>query len=340
MISGLLRGTCAIVTGASRGIGRNIAVELAAEGCNVVIAARSEVESDPRLPGTINTAAEECRAFGVEALAVPCDVTRDDHLANLVEQARTAFGRVDILVNNAGLSFPGRFLDVSEKRWDLVWRLNVRGTQIATRLVLPLMIDQGGGTIVNISSRGADGTGANGSAYAVTKQAVRKLAEAVAAEYSAEGVRSFSLSPSRVVSTPGHRYIRGANAVPHDLAEPDHVMGRAVVWLATSEDALARNGEHFYSIPLVAEYMREDTTWDGLRKLREGRATATPSPGPPSPALRAAAREGGALAGGSSQLRPTPEPVEGRQRKQIDESTPLPRSGSERRRRGAGGWGR
>jgi len=264
----------AIVTGASRGIGRNIAVELAAEGCNVAVAARSEAESDPRLPGTIHSAAAECRAFGVEALAVPTDVTSDEQLANLVEQTRGAFGRVDILVNNAGLNFPGRFLDLSEKRWELLWRLNVRGTVIATRLVLPLMLAQGNGTVINISSRGADSTGANGSAYAVTKQAVRKLAEAIAAGYGAEGIRSFSLSPARVVSTPGHRYIRGANAVPHDLAEPDHVLGRAAVWLATSAEALARNGEHFYSIPLVAEYMNEDTTWDGLRKLRERTAGA------------------------------------------------------------------
>jgi NAD(P)-dependent dehydrogenase (short-subunit alcohol dehydrogenase family) len=265
----LLEGKSAIVTGASRGIGRNIAVELAAEGCNLAIAARSEVESDPSLPGTIYSVAEEGRAFGVQAIAVPADVTSDEALANLVEQTCAAFGRIDILVNNAGLNFAGGFLELPEKRWDLLWRLNVRGTLVATKLVLPLMLEQGGGTVINISSRGADGKGVNGSAYAVTKQAVRKMAESVAAEFGARGIRSFSLSPTRVVSTPGHRYIRGANAVPRKLAEPDHVMGRAAVWLAASDDALAHNGEHFYSIPLVAEQMREDTTWDGLRKLRE-----------------------------------------------------------------------
>jgi NAD(P)-dependent dehydrogenase (short-subunit alcohol dehydrogenase family) len=269
MSSGLLQDRVAIVTGASRGIGRNIAVELAAEGCNVVIAARSEAESDPRLPGTIHTVTEECRAFGVAALAVPTDVTSDGSLEALVGRSMEELGRIDILVNNAGLNFAARFLDLSVKRWDLLWRLNVRGTLVATRLVLPLMLERGSGTIVNISSRAADREGVNSSAYAVTKQAVRKMAEAVAAEYGDQGIRSFSLSPARVVSTPGHRYVRGADAVPHDLAEPDHVLGRATVWLASSAEATAFNGQHFYSIPLVAEYMREDTTWDGLRKLRE-----------------------------------------------------------------------
>ncbi len=269
MVTGMLQDRVAIITGASRGIGRNIAVELAAEGCAVVIAARSEAESDPRLPGTIYSVAEECRAFGVLALAVPTDVTTDESLEALVSRSIEEFGRIDILVNNAGLNFPGHFLDLSVKRWDLLWRLNVRGTLVATRLVLPAMLERGSGTIINISSRAADREGVNSSAYAVTKQAVRKMAEAVAAEYGDRSIRSFSLSPARVVSTPGHRYVRGANAVAHDLAEPDHVLGRAAVWLAGSAEASAFNGQHFYSIPLVAEYMREDTTWDGLRKLRE-----------------------------------------------------------------------
>lgn len=265
----LLQGQTAIITGASRGIGRNIAIELADEGCNVVIAARSEAESDPRLPGTIHSVAEECRALGVAALAVSADVTDDDSLSALVERAVAEFGMVEILVNNAGLNFAGHFMEISVKRWDLLWRLNVRGALVATRLVLPAMLERGSGLIVNLSSRAADREGVNSSAYAVTKQAVRKMAEAIAAEYGGQGIRSFSLSPSRVVSTPGHRYVRGANAVAHDLAEPDHVLGRAVVWLASSDEAVASNGQHFYSIPLVAEQMREDTTWDGLRKLRE-----------------------------------------------------------------------
>lgn len=270
MSARVLDGQVAIVTGASRGIGRNIAVELADEGCNVVIAARSETEGDPRLPGTIHSVAAECRAFGVGALAVPTDVTSDESLRALVERTLAEFGRLDILVNNAGLNFAGSFLDLPLKRWDLLWRLNVRGTVLATQLALPSMLARGHGVIVNISSRGADHAGpGGGSAYGVTKQAVRRLAEVVAAEYGDRGIRSFSLSPSRVVSTPGHRYIRGDRAVPHDEAEPDHVMGRATVWLAASPEAISLNGQHFYSIPLVAEQMREDTTWDGLRKLRE-----------------------------------------------------------------------
>ncbi len=274
-MAGLLAGKVGVVTGASRGIGRNIAIELAREGADVVIAARSEAEPDPRLPGTIHSVAEECRALGVRALPVVTDVTNEDSITALFEAALTEFGHIDVVVNNAGLNFPGSFLDLSLKRWDLLWQLNVRGTVVATRLALDAMLKQGGGTIVNVSSVGADHAGKNGSAYAVTKQAVRKIAEAVAAEFGEQGIRSFSLSPTGVVSTPGHRYVRGANAIPPERAEAEHVMGRAVVWMATAEAAAAANGEHFYSIPLVAERLREDTTWDGLRKLQEsGKATA------------------------------------------------------------------
>ena len=277
-MAGLLKGKVGIVTGASRGIGRNIAIELAREGADVVIAARSESEPDPRLPGTIHSVAEECRALGVRALPVVTDVTKEESIEAMFDAALAEFGRVDIVVNNAGLNFPGTFADLTLKRWDLLWQLNVRGTVVATRLALEKMLKQGdGGTIVNISSAGADGTGKNGSAYSVTKQAVRKLAGAIAAEFGDQGIRSFSLSPSGVVSTPGHRYVRGANAMPPERAEAEHVMGRSVVWMASAPEALAANGQHFYSIPLVAEKMKEDTTWDGLRKLQAtGSATATP----------------------------------------------------------------
>lgn len=272
----LLRRKVGLVTGASRGIGRNIAIELAREGADVVIAARSETESDPRLPGTIYSVAEECRALGVRALPVVTDMTEEGSIDRLFQQALAEFGHVDVVVNNAGLNFPGPLLDLTLKRWDLLWTLNVRGTIVSSRHAIEAMLKQGGGTIVNISSTGADNSGKNSSAYAVTKQAVRKLAQAVAAEYGEQGIRSFSLSPTAVVSTPGHRYIRGANAVSPERAEAEHVMGRAVVWMATAQDAPGSNGQHFYSIPLVAERLREDTTWDGLRKLQEtGRATAS-----------------------------------------------------------------
>lgn len=275
-MAGVLAGKVGLVTGASRGIGRNIAVELAREGADVVIAARSETESDPRLPGTIHTVADECRALGVRALPVVCDVTKEESITALFAAALAEFGHVDIVVNNAGLNFPGNFIDLSIKRWDLLWTLNVRGTVVASKLALDAMLKQGSGTIVNISSVGADHDGRNSSAYAVTKQAVRKLAQAVAADFGDQGIRSFSLSPAAVVSTPGHRYVRGAGAIPPERAEAEHVMGRAVVWMASAPEAAAANGQHFYSIPLVAEKMREDTTWDGLRKLREtGKATAS-----------------------------------------------------------------
>src|SRR3954453_22890573 len=103
-----LAGRVAIVTGASRGLGKAIPIALADEGAAVAVAARSEQVTDERLPGTIHETATVIGAAGGRALAVPCDVTQDDDLVRLVEQTRAAFGPVDLLVNNAALTVPAR----------------------------------------------------------------------------------------------------------------------------------------------------------------------------------------------------------------------------------------
>ncbi len=145
-----LSGKVAIVTGASRGIGRAIALKLAREGADVVIAAKT-VEPDPRLPGTIHDVAREVEALGRRALAIQTNVRQEADIERMVEETLKTFGRVDILVNNAGALWWYPVLETPAKRFDLVMDVNVRAAFLSARAVLPTMIKQQWGHIINIS---------------------------------------------------------------------------------------------------------------------------------------------------------------------------------------------
>ncbi|MEI9479414.1 MAG: SDR family NAD(P)-dependent oxidoreductase, partial [Deltaproteobacteria bacterium] len=121
-----LKGKVAIVTSASRGLGKAMALGLAREGAAVVVAARTETEIEG-LEGTIHTTAEEIRALGGHCLAVKCDVTREDQIAAMVSTAIRRFGSVDVLINNAGIAYPAPIWGMPLKRWELVVRVNLTG---------------------------------------------------------------------------------------------------------------------------------------------------------------------------------------------------------------------
>ncbi len=142
-----IRGKIVLITGASSGIGRATAHAFAARGAHVVLAARradllAEVEG-------------ELRRYPATALVVPTDVTRDDDLAHLVSEAQRAFGRIDVLVNNAGVGRAGALVELDARQLHAVLQTNLLGTIRLTQLVLPLMIEQGYGHIVNVSSYAA-----------------------------------------------------------------------------------------------------------------------------------------------------------------------------------------
>jgi citronellol/citronellal dehydrogenase len=245
-------GKVAIVTGSSRGVGHYIARELARAGANVVIAARTEKEGDSRLPGSIASVAAECRGFGVEALPLHLDLTDDQSVHACVEKAMAEMGKIDLLVNNAGVMAAGALHEVPMKRIDLVFGINVRGAWIMSREVIPHMLAVGSGVIVNISSIGADHAGAGNVSYSVTKLADRKIAEGIAAEYLDRGIRAYSLSPERLVLTPGAEMQGLAQRVPPEHIEPPELMGQAVI--ALFDDIEGKyNGRHVFSGPLVRE---------------------------------------------------------------------------------------
>ncbi len=203
-----LNGKVAIVTGSSRGIGKAIAIGFAKEGAKVVVAARTETDSE-KSPGTIYKTADEIQVLGGSALPIKCDVTDEQNVNDVVQKALSEFGQVDILVNNAGVAFPYPIVETPLKRWELVLKVNLIGAFICSKAVLPKMIEQGSGSIINISSLAADervlGTVPTGVAYAVAKAGLDRFTWGLAEEVGRYNIAVNALKPAGVVNTEGMR---------------------------------------------------------------------------------------------------------------------------------------
>lgn len=240
-----LGGKTAIVTGASRGIGRAIALGLARAGVDVAIAARTEQERR-NVPGTIGHTADEVRALGVRALAIPCDVRDEAIVQAMVERVQNEWGRVDVLVNNAALGSYRHFTDLSLEEWDRVFAVNVRGLFLCTRAVMPLLRAQGGGSIVNLSSTAADGPFSMtvdkdnpseikriGTAYGASKAAVERFSRGLAVDLGRFNIAVNALKPIRPVLTEGMK-VQRAGADMSGWLGPE-MMVAATVFLAAQD---------------------------------------------------------------------------------------------------------
>src|SRR5437016_10615686 len=145
-----LSGKVAIVTGASRGVGKAVALALAGEGADIVVAAKTS-EPNSRLPGTIHETAAAVQKLGRRALAVPCNVREAEDVERMVQKTITEFGKIDILINNAGAIFWADVADWPPGKFDLVIDVNVRGAFLCSRAVLPHMRERRWGHIVMMS---------------------------------------------------------------------------------------------------------------------------------------------------------------------------------------------
>lgn len=238
-----LEGKVAIVGGASRGIGRDIAVAMAAAGAKVVVAARSEVEPDPRLPGTIHQTVEDIKAAGGEAMAVKADVSNEEQIDAMVRTTLDTYGRIDILVNNAAVLVPRGIMDLPTKHIDLHNKVNIKGPILCIRAVLPTMLEQQQGWVINISSRagvfpgpgpyGQDVPTTRAFMYAATKAAVERLTQALAVEYQDQGISFNCLSPTGRIRTPGNVF---GMTKPGETPEPFEeaiAMGKSAVFICS-----------------------------------------------------------------------------------------------------------
>jgi len=240
----------AMVTGASRGIGKATALALARRGYDVAITARTVAEGDPTavapitgepLPGSLDTTRELVTADGHAALAVPLDLLDRDAIARAVDAVLDAWGHVDVLVNNAIFAGPGqdmRFLDHSPELIEQRLFANLTAQLLLLRALLPSMLAQGGGTVVNIGSGGANvrppapaGEGGWCLTYSASKAGFHRVAEMLAVEYGREGLVSYTVDPGAVVTermrVDGKKFERIFEAG----TKPEPV-GEAIAWIA------------------------------------------------------------------------------------------------------------
>lgn len=257
---GRLDGKVALITGASRGIGKDIALLFAQEGASVVCVARTLHEGDHQLEGSVERTAEEIRAGGGSAAPVAANISDEEECRRLVAEARRAFGRIDVLVNNAAMNFYAPAVEMTASRWKRAFEVNVHAPFLLAHEVLPEMIERGDGAIVNISSGSATGPGRGPYAgqkpdhavlYGATKAALERLTQGLAQEMYEHGIRVGAVAPSQVVLTPGALFHSESWDFSGD-SEPGEYMARAALLLAT--EPLDRvTGRVTYSQQLLAE---------------------------------------------------------------------------------------
>jgi citronellol/citronellal dehydrogenase len=207
----------AIVTGASRGIGKQIALRLAHHHINLVLAARTMEAGASRWPGSLMETAAQARELGVEATAVKCDVTQRGEVEALCQTALAKYGAVDILVNNALYLGPGNynaFLETAFDTWDRNMETNLMAAVVASKACLPAMVARGRGVILNLTSvvatmvASTPGAMGIGAPYAVSKAALNRFVVALALETRAAGVGVFALDPGSVQTERSEQEIR------------------------------------------------------------------------------------------------------------------------------------
>jgi NAD(P)-dependent dehydrogenase (short-subunit alcohol dehydrogenase family) len=243
-----LQDRVAVVTGASRGIGRAIAELFAAEGARVVCTARTLEEGTHPLEGSLRTTVDGITSAGGTASAVPADVSDFAQCERVIGEARALYGPVDVLVNNAALTYFIPVADFPTSKWLRSFAVN--------------LLPRGSGAIVNLSSGAAIGPGRGpyegparrgGTLYGAEKAALERFTQGLASEVYESGVSVTCVSPSQVVPTPGVLYHRLLRSADDPRAEPPELMAKAVLLLAT-EPPERVSGRVCYSQQILQEF--------------------------------------------------------------------------------------
>ncbi|WP_349346635.1 3-ketoacyl-ACP reductase [Priestia megaterium] len=211
-----LKGKVALITGAGKGIGRSTAIELAKEGVNIGLIARTEAD--------LKAVASELEAFDVQVAYATADVSSMEEVNAAVEHLHTKLGATDILINNAGIGKFGSFLELDPAEWKQIIDVNLMGVYYVTRAVLPQLIEKNGGDIINISSTAGQKGAPVTSAYSASKFGVLGLTESLALEVRKHNIRVTALTPSTVATELAYKEnLTDGNSdkvmQPEDLAE-------------------------------------------------------------------------------------------------------------------------
>ena len=265
----------AMVTGASRGIGKAIALKLAEAGFDVAITARTMHEGDGRsepnsvneertvaLPGSLETTAAEIEARGQRALAVPMDLMDLDAVRAAPQQVLEAWGRIDVLVNNAivgGGASLDKVLDLTAESMAKMFAGNVINQVVLTQQVIPVMLGQGGGRILNMVSgsarldpRAPAGEGGWGVGYSASKAAFGRFAGGINAEFAPQVV-AFNIDPGNVV-TEKRKALNPTDVFTAGYgSESPEAIGAAAAWLATSAQATELLGKWIFAPQLAID---------------------------------------------------------------------------------------
>lgn len=224
-----LTGKTVVITGASRGIGEAAARIFARAGANIALLARSR-EAIADLAGEI----------GEKALAIPCDVSRYWEVEAAMNATKEAFGSIDIVINNAGVIDPITHIgDADPEAWGQVIDINIKGVFNGMHAALPVMLDQGGGTIITISSGAAHNPLEAWSAYCTSKAGAAMLTDCLHKEYAAKGIRAMGLSPG-TVATDMQRDIKASGINPVSQLDwevhiPAEWPAKCLLWMCSAD---------------------------------------------------------------------------------------------------------
>ena len=209
-MEGTLRGRTVFVTGASRGIGREIALRLARDGANVAIASKSSV-ANPKLPGTIHSVAAEVEAAGGRAIALRCDIRDEAQVQAAVAATVDAFGGIDVLVNNASAIWLRGTLDTPMKRFDLMHEVNARGTFLCTQACLPHLLRARNPHVLTLAPPPtlAPHWWAPHAAYTLAKMGMSFVTLGLAGEFASRGIAINALWPRTIIATDALNMIPG-----------------------------------------------------------------------------------------------------------------------------------
>lgn len=240
-ISKKLEGKVAIITGAGRGIGREIATAFSKQGANVVLTARTESQ--------IKEVEEEIRQTGGIALAVPCDVSKEEDVLRVVHETLKEFGKIDILVNNAGISWSSPLVKMTNEQWETVIDVNLKGTFLFLRATAPHMMElkPRGAKIINFTSTAAKYGNPGQASYAASKWGIIALTKVAAREFASYKINVNALMPgfietSMTADTPTHYKEQTIAQIPlARTGTPEDVVSAAIFLASSDSDYITGN---------------------------------------------------------------------------------------------------